>query len=124
MRFMMLMMPGPYEGLPVDTEHMAAMGRFNAELQKAGVLLAVDGLHPPATGARVSFKGGKPVVRDGPFAESKEVLGGYWLIQVNSREEAIEWARRIPGTDGETVEVRQVQEMGDFPEHVRKALRN
>lgn len=126
MRFMMLMIPGGYEkaGADVrpDAKAVEAMMKYNEELQKAGVLLALDGLHPPATGARVTFKGGKPKVTDGPFAEAKEVLGGYWMIQVKSREEAIEWAKRIPGSENETVEVRQVFEMEDFPSDVQKVV--
>jgi hypothetical protein len=97
------------------------MMKYNEALQKAGVLVALDGLHPPSTGARVSFKGGKPLVTDGPFAEAKEVLGGYWMIRVNSRAEAIEWAKKIPGGENEIVEVRQVQEMEDFTPEVQKA---
>ena len=101
MRFMMLMIPKGYEkaapGAMPDAKAVAAMMKYNESLQKAGVLLALDGLHPPAMGARVSFSGGKPKVTDGPFAEAKEVLGGYWMIEVKSREEAIEWASRLPG---------------------------
>src|SRR5262249_3152846 len=88
-------------------------------LQKAGVLLALDGLHPPSTGARVSFSGGKPTVTDGPFAEAKEVIGGYWIIQVKSRQEAIEGASRIPGSDNEAVEGRQVMEFSEFPDEMK-----
>jgi hypothetical protein len=122
---MMLMLPKGYEtakpGTMPDPEKIAAMGKYNESLQKAGVLLALDGLHPPSAGARVSFPGGKAKVTDGPFAEAKEVLGGYWMIQVKSREEAIEWARRCPGSENEVIEVRQVQDMADFPPEVRKA---
>ena len=89
--------------------------------QKAGVLLALDGLHPPSMGARVSFSGGKPKVSHGPFSETKDVLGGYWMIQVNSKEEAIEWASRCPASDNEVIEVRQVQEFSDFPADVQQA---
>ena len=125
MRFMMLMIPKGYEtaapGTMPDTKAVAAMMKYNESLQKAGVLLALDGLHPPSMGARVSFKGGKPKVTDGPFAEAKEVLGGYWMIQVKSKEEAIEWASRCPGGDNEVIEVRQVQEMSDFPADVKEA---
>ena len=100
MRFMMLMIPRGYEtaapGTVPDAKAVAAMMKYNEALQKAGVLLALDGLHPPSMGARVSFAGGKPTVTDGPFAETKEVLGGYWMIQVNSKDEAIEWAKRCP----------------------------
>ena len=83
--------------------------------------MALDGLQPPSMGARVTFSGGKPKVTDGPFAEAKEVLGGYWMIQVKSKEEAIEWAKRCPGSDTDVVEVRQVHEMADFPPDVQKA---
>lgn len=125
MRFMMLMIPGGYESAASDAmpsaEAVQAMMKYNEELKKAGVLLALDGLHPPSTGARVSFKGGKPVVTDGPFPEVKEVLGGYWMIDVRSREEAIEWARRCPASGNEVIEVRRVHEMSDFPEDVQKA---
>src|ERR1700704_6350680 len=126
MRFMMLMIPKGYETAPAnarpDAKAVAAMMKYNESLQKAGVLLALDGLHPPSTGARVSFSGGKPKVTDGPFAEAKEVLGGYWMIQVKSREEAIEWASRCPAGDNEVIEVRQVQEMSDFPADVKEAV--
>jgi len=97
------------------------MMKYNESLQKAGVLLALDGLQPPSTGARVSFHDGKPEVTDGPFAEAKEVLGGYWMIQVTSKDEALEWAKRAPMSDNEIIEVRQVQEMADFPPDVQKA---
>src|SRR6187431_3008932 len=125
MRFLMLMIPKGYEsaapGTVPDAAAVAAMMKYNESLQKAGVLLALDGLHPPSTGARVTFKDGKPKVTDGPFAEAKEVLGGYWMIQVKSREEAIQWAMRCPGSENETIEIRQVQEMEDFPADVQKA---
>ena len=119
MRFMMLMIPDVYRRpVPPDfmppAEAIAAMGKYNEELQKAGVLLALDGLHPPEKGVRVTYAGGKPKVSDGPFAEAKEVLGGYWIIDVKSRDEAIEWARRVPAAPGDIVEVRQVQELEDF----------
>jgi hypothetical protein len=126
MRFMMLMIPRGYEtakpGTVPDAAAVAAMMKYNESLQKAGVLLALDGLHPPSMGARITFPGGKPKVTDGPFAEAKEVLGGYWMIQVKSRAEAIEWASRCPGGENETIEVRQVQEMADFPADVQKAV--
>ena len=104
-----------------DAKAVAAMMKYNESLQKAGVLLALDGLHPPSMGARVSFPGGKPKVTDGPFTEAKEVLGGYWMIQVKSKAEAIEWASRCPGSENEVIEVRQVQELSDFPADVQKA---
>jgi len=128
MRFMMLMIPKGYEkaspGTMPDAKHVEAMMKYNESLQKAGVLLALDGLHPPSMGARVAFPGGKPKVTDGPFTEAKEVLGGYWMIQVKSKEEAIEWAKRCPGLENEMIEVRQVQEMADFPPDVQKAASN
>ncbi|HTP99357.1 MAG TPA: YciI family protein [Casimicrobiaceae bacterium] len=125
MRFMMLMIPKGYEsavpGTLPDAAGVAAMMRYNEQLQKAGVLLALDGLHPPSMGARVSFEGGKPRVCDGPFAEAKEVLGGYWMIQVKSKEEAIAWASRCPASPNEVIEIRQVQEFADFPPDVQEA---
>ena len=125
MRYMMLMIPGGYataapDAMP-DPEAVKAMMTYNAQLKDAGVLIGLDGLHPPAAGARVSFKGGKPLVTDGPFAETKEVLGGYWMIDVASRDEAIAWACKCPAGPNETIEIRQVQEMADFPEEVKKA---
>lgn len=126
MRFMMLMIPKGYEtaapGTMPPVDRVAAMMRYNEELRKAGVLLSLDGLHPPSMGARVTFPGGKAKVSDGPFAEAKEVVGGYWMIQVRSREEAIEWASRCPGSEDETIEIRRVQEMDDFPADVRAAI--
>ena len=124
MRFMMLMIPKGYEtatpGTVPDAKAVEAMMQYNEELQKAGVLLALDGLHPPSMGARVSFAGGKPKVTDGPFAEAKEVVGGYWMIEVPSRDDAIAWARRCPGSENEVIEIRQVQEMTDFPADVQE----
>ena len=125
MRFMMLMIPQGYEnaapGAMPDAAAVAAMMKYNESLQKAGVLLALDGLHPPSMGARVGFSGGKPKVTDGPFIEAKEVLGGYWMIEVNSKEEAVGWASRCPASDNEVIEVRQVQEFSDFPADVQEA---
>ena len=126
MRFMMLIIPKGYEtaapGVMPDPKEMAPMMKFNESLQKAGVLLAVDGLHPPSMGARVTFTGGKPKVTDGPFAEAKEVLGGFWIIDVKSKDEAIAWASRCPCSDNEVIEVRQVQEMSEFPPELRVQL--
>ena len=127
MRFMMLMIPHGYEsaepGTMPDAGAVAAMMRYNEELQKAGVLLALDGLHPPSMGARVSFATGKPIVTDGPFTEAKEVLGGYWMIDVKSREEAIAWASKCPASESEIIEIRQVQEMSDFSDEVQQAAK-
>lgn len=118
MKFMMLMIPKGYEnakpGAMPPAEAISKMMKYNESLQKAGVLLALDGLHPPSMGVRVSFSGGKPAVSDGPFAEAKEVIGGYWLIQVKSKEEAVEWASRCPASDNEVIEVRQVMDSGDL----------
>ena len=125
MRFMMLVIPKGYEkaapGTMPDPKAVAAMMKYNESLQKAGVLLELNGLHPPSAGARVSFSGGIPKVTDGPFIEAKEVIGGYWMIQVKSKEEAIEWASRCPASDNEVIEIRQVQEFADFPADVQEA---
>ena len=125
MRFMMLMIPKDYAaaapGAMPDPKHVEAMMKYNEELKKAGVLIALDGLHPPSMGARVSFAGGKPTVTEGPFPGVTEVLGGYWMIQVKSKAEAIEWARRCPASGNEVIEIRQVQEMADFTPEVQKA---
>ena len=125
MRFMMLMIPLGFETAPpeieLDPERVAAMMRYNEALKEAGILITLDGLHPPSAGARVSFASGRPVVTDGPFAEAKEVLGGYWMIDVASREEAIAWASKCPASANEIIEIRQVQEMADFSEDVQKA---
>lgn len=127
MRFMMLMIPKGYAtaapGAVPDAKAVEAMMAYNRDLQEAGVLLALDGLHPPSMGARVSFAGGKPLVTDGPFAEAKEVVGGYWMIEVRSKEEAIAWAIRCPAGPDEVIEIRQVQEMDDFPAEVQEAAK-
>jgi hypothetical protein len=125
MRFMMIMLPGiteeQYEDGP-QPEDVAAMTKYNDELAKAGALLALDGLQAPTKGARVSFAGGTPRVTDGPFAEAKEVIGGYWLIQVKSKQEAVEWASRCPANEGDVIEVRQVFEAEDFSPEVQAIL--
>ena len=125
MRFMMIAFPKDYEnakpGWAPDLKNIEEMRKYNEQLQKAGVLLALDGLTPPSTmSARVTFKNGKSKVTDGPFTEAKEVVGGFWIIQVKSREEAIEWASRIPGEDEVTIEVRRMFEITDFPADVQK----
>jgi len=126
-RFMMLMIPKGYESAApdavkgLDAKRVEAMMAYNKALEQAGVLVTLDGLHPPSAGARVSFAGGKPKVTDGPFAEAREVVGGYWMIRVGSRQDAIDWAKRCPASDNEVIEVRQVQEMEDFSADVRKA---
>lgn len=127
MRFMMLMLPGGYAeaapGTMPEVEAVAAMTRYNELLRASGVLLSLDGLHPPSAGARVTFAGGRPTVIDGVSIKSEETLGGYWIIDVKSKEEAIEWARRCPASANETIEIRQVFEMSDFPLEIQEAAR-
>ena len=115
MRFMMLVKASKETeaGVMPKEKDLANMATYNEEMLKAGVMLAGDGLHPSSKGARVRFSGGKPTVIDGPFTEAKELVAGYWMIQVKSREEALEWARRVPFDDGE-IELRQVFELEDF----------
>ncbi len=126
MRFMMLMIPKGYEkakpGFSPTKEMVEAMLKYNEQLQKAGVLLSLDGLHPTSTGARITFSRGQATRTDGPFPGLKETLGGFWLIQVKSREEAIQWAMRCPAQDGDVIEVRQVQEISDFPPEIQKVV--
>jgi len=119
MRFMMLVKASADSeaGVLPSRESVAAMGRYNEELIKAGVMLAAEGLHTSSKGARVSFSGDKRTVTDGPFTETKELIAGYWLIQVKSKDEAIEWASRVPFEDGE-IEIRQVFETSDFPPEI------
>jgi hypothetical protein len=135
MKFMMMMIPRVYqpdtpagekagEGFAPPAEAVAKMMKFNEELAKAGALIALDGLHPVAKGARVAFAGGKAKVTDGPFIESKEVIGGYWIIQAKSKEEALGWATRCPAADGDVIEIRQIFDMSDFPPEVQKAAEN
>ena len=111
-RYMMLMHPAvfPAAGEPLPAGPVAKMMKFNEELVQAGVLLSADGLDQPETGSRVRFEGGRPTVTDGPFTEAKELIGGYWIIQASSREEAVEWARRCPAEDGDMIEVRPIQQ--------------
>jgi len=130
MRFMMLMIPGGYETAEpdsvenLDPEAVEKMMEYNSALEEAGVLLDLNGLHPPSSGARVSFAGGEPRVTDGPFAEAKEVVGGYWIIDVSSRAEAVEWAKRCPGADNEVIEVRRIQEMDDYSDDVQTVAKD
>ena len=132
MRFMMFMIPKVYqpdtpageraeEGFAPPAEAVEKMMKFNEELAKAGALISLDGLHPSSKGARVAFAGGEPKVTDGPFTEAKEVIGGYWMIQAKSKDEAVAWARRVPAEDGDVIEVRQVFEVSEFPPDVQKA---
>jgi hypothetical protein len=126
---MMIMFPGnvaastQLTGTPEHVTKVKKMMEYNEALQKAGVLLALDGLHPATKGARVRVAAGKKSITDGPFTEAKEIVGGYWIIQVRSREEALEWAKRIPLENEDPdafVEVRQIYDMADFPAEVRK----
>lgn len=122
MRFMMLMYPSEKaeQGVMPEAALVQEMMKYNEELAKAGVLLSLDGLHPSAKGARITWNAqGKSVVTDGPFTDAKEVLGGFWILQVKSREEAVEWAKRVPSRDARKVELRQIFEMTDFPAEVR-----
>jgi hypothetical protein len=126
MRFMMVMYPKDYAQVPADAmpdaKLVAAMMKYNEELHRAGVLLALDGLHPPRTGARIRFANGQGTAHDGPFTEAKELIGGYWIVDVKSKDEAVAWALRCPAQDGDTIEVRRVQEVADFPAEVQREL--
>lgn len=133
MKFMMIMIPAVYQGgkgkrtaadFTPPADAVEQMMKYNEALAKAGHLIALDGLHPVEKGARVSFGNGKPAVTDGPFIESKEVFGGYWMTQFASKEEAIEWAKKCPAAEGDTIEIRQVFEAADWPEDVAKAADN
>jgi hypothetical protein len=116
MRFM-VMVPADKQseaGVLPDADMLGAMGKFNEELVKAGVMLAGEGLKPTSKGARITFSGGKTTVVDGPFTESKELIAGFWLIQVKSKDEAIAWMRRAPFPDGVRLEIRQIFDDADF----------
>jgi hypothetical protein len=121
MQFLMLMIPNVYRdnkpldsGFKPDLEKLEEMGRFNEELGKSVKVLSLNGLHPLRTGARVSFGKGKPVVTDGPYIEAKEVLGGYWMVEANSKEELVAWAQRCPAEEGDVIEIRQIFDLADF----------
>ena len=125
MRFMMVIFrrdsyPSTKPAEVDDVAAFEAMGKYNDQLKKAGILLAMDGLTPPSMGARLTYNGGKPKITDGPFTESKEVIAGYWMIEVKSREEALEWASRIPCMGDGMVEVRRVVEIADFDPEIQK----
>ncbi len=123
MRFMMLL-PAPGDALEKfavpPAEIVTAMRKFDADMKKAGVLLSEEGLHPSSKGARIRVSGGKRVVTDGPFTEAKELIAGFWIIQVKSKEEAIEWAKRCPLPERGVIEIRQVFENSDFPPELQK----
>ena len=125
MRFMMFMYPEIEEKDWVPSaEGVAEMGRYNEELRKAGLLLSLDGLRPPSDGGVVSFDGsGQATVTDGPFAEAKEVVAGYWLWECDSREDAIEWLKKAPFDGGAEIELRQIAELDDFDEQMTPELR-
>ena len=115
MRFMMIVKASAESeaGVLPTEEQLAAMAEFNDQMVKAGVMLAGEGLQASSKGARVAFSGAKPTVTDGPFAEAKELIAGFWLIEAKSKEEAVEWAKRVPFDEGE-IEIRQVFELEDF----------
>lgn len=117
MRFMMIVKASKESeaGALPSKELLAAMEKFNEEMTKAGVMLAGEGLHPSSKGARISYSGQKRTVTDGPFAQPGELIAGFWLIQVKSKQDAIEWASRVPFANGEVVELRQIFEAFDFP---------
>ncbi len=132
MRFAMFMIPKVYqsgtplaeragEGFAPPAEAVAEMMKFNEKMEKAGVLMSLDGLHPISKGARVAFSAGKPRVTEGSLIKATDIIGGYWIIDVKSKTEAVEWAKRIPAEDGDIVEIRQIFEMSDFPPDVKKA---
>ena len=125
MRFMVIMYPGEAAeaGIMPDEQMLTAMGEYNEELVKAGVMLGGEGLHPSSKGARVTFASGNPTVTDGPFSETKEVVGGYWMFNVASRDEAIAWVKRCPTVGGEMIEIRQVFEPDDFGAALTPKLR-
>lgn len=121
MKFMMLMIPAVYQGgkklepgFVPDPKKVEEMGRYSDELGKGVKILSLNGLHPVTTGARVSFGKGKPTVTDGPFIETKEVLGGYWMVEAGSKEELVKWAQRCPADPGDVIEIRQIFEVEDF----------
>ena len=121
MKFLMLMIPAVYQGgkkvepgFVPDRKKMEEMGKFNEEMGKAVEIISLNGLHPLATGARVAFGKGKPTVTDGPFIEAKEVLGGYWMVEANSKEELVKWAQRCPADPGDVIEIRQIFDAADF----------
>ncbi len=120
MQFLMLMIPKVYRDNPQlenfvpDASELEPMGRFNEEFGKAVKILSLNGLHPLCTGARVSFGKGKPTVTDGPYIETKEVLGGYWMVEADSQEELVQWAQRCPAEEGDTIEIRRIFDLEDF----------
>jgi len=126
MRFMLLLIPGvdamATAQTTSDVDAVAAMACYHQQLHEAGVLITLDGLHPPSRGARVSFAAGKPEVIEGPSMDTYSMLGGYWMIEVASRAQAIDWAARYPAEPGDVIEVRQVQEFTDVPPELQRVL--
>jgi hypothetical protein len=120
MRFMMIVKASKESeaGTMPTKELVAAMGKFNEEMIKAGVMFSGEGLHPSSKGSRIAYSGQKRTVIDGPFSQTGELIAGFWVIKVKSRQEAIEWASRVPFTNGEVVEVRQIFETSDFPPEI------
>jgi hypothetical protein len=120
MQFLMLMIPGVYQsknvdpGFVPDAKKMEEMGKFNEEMGKSLKIISLNGLHPLATGARVAFGKGKPIVTDGPYIEAKEVLGGYWMVEADSKEEVLKWTQRCPADPGDVIEIRQIFDLADF----------
>ena len=132
MRFLVFMIPEVYQPkngkatdpqFTPDAEMMAKMGKFNEELEKAGALLSLDGLQPLTTGARLAFSAGKASVTDGPLVDAREVVGGYWMLQAESKQQVIDWMKPCPAQDGDVLEIRQVFEMSDFPAEVPAVAR-
>ena len=132
MRFLVFMIPEVYRPkngkntgaeFSPDPKMMEEMGKFNDELRKAGALLAVDGLLPLTTGARLAFSGRKASVTDGPMVKAEEVVGGYWMLEAKSKQQVVDWMKRCPAQDGDVIEIRQVAEMSDFPADVQAAAR-
>ena len=125
MRFMVIVKADKNSeaGVMPSTEMLTAMGKFNEEMVKAGVMLAGEGLHPTSKGARIKYAGKKPTVTNGPFAVTSDLIAGFWLIQVNSRDEAVEWMKRAPFDGGAEIEIRQVFDAEDFGEALTPELR-
>ena len=130
MRFMVLMIPKVYQpGQKLDpnfappVDKMAEMSKFNEELEKAGAMLTGEGLQPLTKGARLTYAGGKPTVIDGPYIEAKEVLGGFWMLKASSKQQVVDWMKRCPADPGDVIEIRQVQELEDFPVEIQEAVK-
>ena len=127
-RYAMFMIPGPHaynDDVPLDPAMFEEMNAYNQQLEKAGVMLSGEGLHGPDEAVQVKFDADrKGTIFDGPFAEAKELVGGFWMLQVKDHAEAVEWASRVPGSPGDIVELRRVQEVEDWPEDVQAVLKD